>query len=95
MQCRLFNDHAPFRKPATLPVICVVVAVAGRGVDVVCNQPVEVLVATYANALHFLLGDVQAVRVEVAQNHHVLEHRGGTTFSTQDVTGYWIHNLIR
>lgn len=78
-----------------LPVVCVVVAVAGRGVDVVCDQPVEVLVGTYANGLHFLLGDVQAVRVEVAQNHHVLEHRGGATLRGQDATGYRIHDSIR
>lgn len=78
-----------------LPVVCVVVAVAGRGVDIVCDQPVEVLVATYANGLHFLLGDVHAVRVEVAQNHNVLEHRGGAIFRAQDATGYWIHNFIR
>lgn len=60
-----------------LPVICVVVAVTCCGVDVVCNQPVEVLVATYANGLHVLLGDILAIRVEVAKNHHVLKQTGG------------------
>lgn len=62
-----------------LPVICVVVSVARRGVNVISNQPVEVLVATDTDALHVLLGDVQAVCVEVAQDHHVLEQRGGRT----------------
>lgn len=59
-----------------LPVICVVVAVTCCGVNIICNQPVEVLVGTYANALHFLLGDVLAVCIEVAQNHHVLKQTG-------------------
>lgn len=58
---------------AMLPVICVVVAVTCCGVDIVCNKPVEVLVATYANGLHVLLGDILAVCIEVAQNHHVLK----------------------
>lgn len=59
-----------------LPVICVVVAVTCCGVDIVSDQPVEVLVATYANGLHVLLGDILAVCVEVAQNHHVLKQTG-------------------
>lgn len=60
-----------------LPVICVVVSVARRGVDIVPNQPVEVLVAADTDVLHVLLGDVQAVRIKITQDHHVLQDRGG------------------
>lgn len=56
-----------------LPVVGVVVLVAGRGVDVVSNQPVEVLVGTDPDVLHVLLGDVPTVGIKVPQDHHVLE----------------------
>lgn len=59
-----------------LPVICVVVAVARCGVDVVRDQPVEVLVTTYANGFHLLLRDILAIRIEVAKDHHVLQRTG-------------------
>ena len=62
-----------------LPVVCVVVFGARRGVDVISNQPVEVLVGTDTDVLHVFLGDIRAVCIEVAQDHHVLEHRGGRT----------------
>lgn len=57
-----------------LPVVGVVISVARRRVDIISNQPVEALVATDTDALHVPLGDVQAVRIEVAQDHHVLQH---------------------
>lgn len=59
-----------------LPVICVIVAVTRCGVDIVCDQPVEVLVTTNANGLHVLLRDILAVCIEVAKNHHVLRQTG-------------------
>ena len=56
-----------------------VVSGACRGVDIISNQPVKVGVATDTDVLHLTLGDVQAIRVEVAEDHHVLEDRGGRT----------------
>ena len=55
-----------------LPVVCVVVFVAGRGVDVVCDQPVEVFVAADSDSLHFSLRDVEPVSVKISEDHHVL-----------------------
>lgn len=60
-----------------LPVVGVVVVGVGRGVNVIFDQPVEVLVATDTDLLHFARCDIGAVSVEVAQNHDVLEQRGG------------------
>lgn len=71
--------------PPALPVVCVIVSVACRGVDIISNQPVEVLVATDTDVLHALLGEVQAVRVKVAQDHHVLERRGGRTSTLREM----------
>ena len=65
-----------------LPVVGVVVLVAGRGVDVVSDQPVELLVGSDPDALHVLLGDVAAVGVEVAEDHHVLGGRRRQTGGT-------------
>lgn len=79
------------------PVVCVVVPGAGRGVHVVSDQPVEVLVATDADVLHRTLGHVRAVGVEVAQDHHVLQHRGrrrsdrGTTAAHNSPMNVLIH----
>ena len=57
------------------PVVCVVVLGAGSGVDIISDQPVEVLVGADTNVLHVFLGDVRAVCVEVAQDHHVLQKK--------------------
>ena len=57
-----------------LPVVCVVVPNAGCGVYIVCDQPMEVRVATDTDALHVSLGDVGTVRIEIPQDHHILEH---------------------
>ncbi len=67
-----------------LPVICVGVSVARRGVNIICYQPVEVLVATDTDALHVLLGHVQAVCIEVAKNHHVLVRKVDRTSTLRE-----------
>ena len=57
-----------------LPVVSVVVPGVGRGVDIVCDKPMEVRVTTDTNALHLSLGDIGTVRIEIPQDHHILEH---------------------
>lgn len=59
-----------------------VVLVARRGVDIVSDQPVEVLVSPDTDGLHLFLGDVQAVCVKVAEDHHVLEEKRRRNIST-------------
>lgn len=54
------------RRRRRSPVVCVAVSAARCGVDIVSDQPVEVLVAADADALHLFLGDVGTIRIEVA-----------------------------
>lgn len=57
------------------PVVCVVVSRVGCGVHIISYQPVEVLVTADTDDLHVSLGNVRAVCIEVAEDHHVLQHR--------------------
>ena len=51
-----------------------VVPGVGRSVYIVCDQPMEVRVTTDTDVLHVSLGDIGTVRIEIPQDHHILEH---------------------
>lgn len=71
---RAFTQLPPCHDPpAVSPVVGVAVPVACRGVHVIFDQPVEVLVASDADVFHVSVGDVRAVCIKVPQDHHVLE----------------------
>lgn len=73
-----------------LPVVCVTVFVAGCGVSIISNQPVEILVTSDTDTLHVPLGDVWSICIKVTQDHDVLEHRGGRT-STFERCNHWLY----
>ena len=56
-----------------LPIVGVLALGVSRGVHVVPDQPVEIRVASDSDGLHVAFGDVGPVRIEVAQDHDVLE----------------------
>lgn len=67
---------------AHVPVVCVVVWCICSGVHIITNQPVKILVAANADLLHFLMGDIRTICVEIPQDHYVLEDIRNGLFST-------------
>lgn len=90
---RTFTQPPPCHDPpAVSPVVGVAVPVARRGVHIISDQPVEVLVASDTDVFHVPVGDVGAVCVKVPQDHHILEgqNSGSKHFTSCVVLKYCI-----